>query len=58
MLQYSVKNPACNSEKFEPGYVYLFDEHDRWVNWAQNINERQRMNDQRDIHIYKNPRNY
>ena len=36
-------------------YTYTFAEHERWANWAQNINERHRINDQQNIYLKKNP---
>ena len=43
MLKYAVKNPKCDDE-LESEYLYLFVDHDRWVNWAQYIGERHKMN--------------
>ena len=54
MLKYAVKNPKCN-EELEPEYLYPFAEHDRWVNWAQNVGERHRLNSQCDVILQKNP---
>jgi hypothetical protein len=54
MLKYALKNPKCDDE-LEPEFLYPFAEHDRWVNWAQNIGERHRLNGQRDVYLQKNP---
>ena len=39
MLKHSVKSPNLENGKLAHEYLYPFDEHDRWVNWAYNINE-------------------
>ena len=55
LLKYAVYNTKSEIDELEPSYIYPFAEHDRWVNWAQNINERHRINDQRNIYLKKNP---
>ena len=55
LLKYAVYNTKSKINDLEPLYIYPFYEHDQWVNWAQNINERYRINDQRNIYLKKNP---
>ena len=55
MLKYSVKNPNLEIDELARDYLYPFVEHDRWVNWAQNIGERHRLNGQRNDYLQKNP---
>ena len=52
MLIYAVKNSTCEDE-LEPGYLYSFAEHARWVDWAQNIRERYKINGQRNVYLNK-----
>ena len=54
LLKYAVYNIKSKIDELEPSYIYLYAEHDQWVNWAQNINERHRINDQRNIYLKKN----
>ena len=55
LLKYAVLSEQSESDELEPVYIYPFAEHDRWINWVQNINERHRVNDQRNIYLKKNP---
>ena len=55
LLKYAVRNTISDTDNLEPEYIYPFAEHERWANWAQNINERHRINDQRNIYLKKNP---
>ena len=49
-------NPKCDDE-LEPEYLYPFADRNRWVNWAQNIGDRHKLNDQQDVYLQENPEN-
>ena len=53
MLKYALKNPKYEDGKLKIEYLYPSAEYDSWVDWAQNINERYIMNDQRNIYSSK-----
>ena len=53
LLKYAVRNNNLENDELEPTYIYPFVEHELWVNWSQNINERHRINDQRNIYLKK-----
>ena len=55
LLKYAVKNEKAENNDLEPSYIYPFAEHDRWINWAQNISERHRIYNQRNVYLNKNP---
>ena len=53
LLKYAIKNEKVKNDELEPSYIYPFTEHDRWINWAQNISERHRIYNQRNIYLKK-----
>ena len=53
LLNYAVKNEKVENDELEPSYIYPFAEHDRWINWAQNISERHRIYNQRNVYLKK-----
>ena len=38
LLKYAIYNEKSENDDNEPVYIYPFAEHDRWINWVQNIN--------------------
>ena len=56
LLKYAVKNEKAENDDLEPSYIYPFAEHDRWINLAQNICERHRIYNQRNIYLKKKSR--
>ena len=53
LLKYAVRKNNSENEELEPSHIYPFAEHERRVYWYQNINERHRINDQRNIYLKK-----
>ena len=53
LLKYAIKNEKAENDELEPSYIYPFAEHDRWINWAQNISERHRIYNQRNVYLKK-----